>query len=107
MRLLAVFPDRLNPKGIAELVRAALGDNWTVTGVGSPGEDREALASADALLVALVDVRAADLDAATNLRFIQTPSDGFDHIDTDAAARRSIPVCNVGTAGAEAGVVAE
>jgi phosphoglycerate dehydrogenase-like enzyme len=107
MRLLALFPERLNPKGIAEIVAGALGDGWEVTGAASPSDEPEALASADALLVALAEVDAAAIDAAKNLRFIQTPSHGFDHIDIDAAARHSIPVSNIGTSGAEAGVVAE
>jgi phosphoglycerate dehydrogenase-like enzyme len=107
MRLLALFPERLNPKGIAEIVAGALGEDWTVTGAGTSGEDAEALASCDAMLVALAEVDAGAIAAATNLRFIQTPSHGFDHVDIDAAARRSIPVSNIGTSGAEAGVVAE
>jgi len=107
MRLLALFPERLNPKGIAEIVAGALGDDWTVTGAASPGEDPDALASAEAMLVALAEVDADAIGAASNLRFIQTPSHGYDHVDIDAAARRSIPVSNIGTSGAEAGVVAE
>jgi phosphoglycerate dehydrogenase-like enzyme len=107
MRLLALFPERLNPKGIAEVVGGALGDGWTVSGAASAAADPEALSSADAILVALAEVDAAAIDAAANLRFIQTPSHGYDHVDIEAAARRGIPVANIGTSGAEAGVVAE
>jgi phosphoglycerate dehydrogenase-like enzyme len=107
MHLLALFPERLNPKGIAEIVAGALGEGWTVTGAASPADDPATLASCDAMLVALSEVGAADIEAAAQLRIIQTPSHGFDHVDIDAAARRGIPVCNIGTSGAEAGVVAE
>ena len=107
MRLLALFPERLNPKGIAEIVAGALGEGWEVTGAAGTDDEPDALASADALLVALAEVDAGAIAAATNLRFIQTPSHGFDHIDIEAAAKRSIPVANIGTSGAEAGVVAE
>jgi len=105
--LLALFPDRLKPKGIAEIVAGALGAGWTVTGAAAPNEDAEALSSCDAMLVALVEVGAADIDRARRLRIIQTPSHGFDHIDIEAAAKHGIAVCNIGTSGAEAGVVAE
>ena len=107
MRLLALFPDRLNPKGIAQFVGSALGEGWEVTGAGAADEDTDALTNADAMLVALVEVDATAIDKAANLRFVQTPSHGFDHIDIEAAAARGVPVCNIGTSGAEAGVVAE
>src|SRR5205809_430941 len=103
MNLLALFPERLNPKGIAEIVAGALGDDWTVTGAASASDEPDALASADAMLVALAEVDAGAIESASNLRFIQTPSHGYDNIDIEAAARRSIPVSNIGTSGAEAG----
>lgn len=107
MRLLALFPDRLNPAGIAQFVAGSLGEGWDVTGAGAADADLDALTAADAMLVALVDVDETAIEKATNLRLIQTPSHGFDHVDIEAAARRGIPVCNVGTSGAEAGTVAE
>lgn len=106
-RLLALFPSRMNPEGIAQFVAASLGDDWTVTGAGSADDDLGALEEADAILSALVDVHAAAIDKAQHLRMIQTPSHGFDHVDIEAAADRGVPVCNVGTSGAEAGTVAE
>jgi phosphoglycerate dehydrogenase-like enzyme len=107
MRLLALFPERMNPQGIASFVESSLGDAWQVTGAGDADEDAGALESADAFLVAIVDVSSASIEKARSLHLIQTPSHGFDHIDIDAAASRGIPVCNVGTSGAEAGTVAE
>ena len=107
MRLLALFPARMNPEGIAQFVASSLGEGWDVTGAGAPDDDLAALEESDAILAALVDVNAAAIDKATKLRLIQTPSHGFDHIDIEAAGARDIPVCNVGTSGAEAGTVAE
>ncbi|MGH2760569.1 MAG: 2-hydroxyacid dehydrogenase, partial [Actinomycetota bacterium] len=107
LRLLALFPERMNPQGIGQFVASVLGDGWHVTGAGTPDDDLGALEEADAILVALVEVQAAAIDKAAKLRLIQTPSHGFDHIDIDAAAERGVPVCNVGTSGAEAGTVAE
>ncbi len=97
----------MNPDGIAQFVAAVVGDGWQVTGAGGSDDDLGALEEADAILVALVEVEAAAIDKASNLRLVQTPSHGFDHVDVDAAAARGIPVCNVGTSGAEAGTVAE
>lgn len=105
--MLALFPERMNPDGIAQFVAAVVGDGWQVTGAGGSDDDLGALEEADAILVALVEVEAAAIDKASNLRLVQTPSHGFDHVDVDAAAARGIPVCNVGTSGAEAGTVAE
>lgn len=107
MRLLVVYPAHMNPGAIASFVGGALGDGWAVTGVPEPGADPNALASAEAILCAISPLRAADLERAPALRFVQTSSHGFDHIDVDAAAERGISVANVGTSGAEAGNVAE
>lgn len=107
MKLLALFPSRMNPQGIAEFVGASLGADWEVTGAGDADEDIAALEAADAILVALVDLPQAAIDKAQRLRLIQTPSHGFDHVAIEAAASRGVAVCNVGTSGAESGTVAE
>ncbi len=107
MRLLALFPERLNPQGIAGFVQASLGEGWEVIGAADPEEDIDVLRSADAILVAIVNLTRAAIEKAPSVRLIQTPSIGFDHIDIEAAASRGIAVCNVGTSGAESGTVAE
>lgn len=107
MKLLALFPERLNPAGIAQFVGATLGDGWEVTGAASAEDDLTALEEADAILIAISELTAPLIDKAHALRLIQTPSHGFDHVDIDAAAARDIAVCNVGTSGAESGTVAE
>jgi phosphoglycerate dehydrogenase-like enzyme len=107
VRLLALFPERLNPDGIAQFVGATLGDGWDVTGAADPMDDPAALESADAILCALVELSGEAIGRAQRLKLIQTPSHGFDHVDIDAAAARQVTVCNVGTSGAESGTVAE
>jgi phosphoglycerate dehydrogenase-like enzyme len=107
VRLLALFPSRMNPRGIGEFVASSLGQVWNVTGLPSPDDDLDALEHADAILVALTELTAAAIEKAPRLAMIQTPSHGFDHVDIEAAAARGIPVCNVGTSGAESGTVAE
>lgn len=107
MRLLALFPSRMNPDGIGQFVGSVLGDPWHVTGAGAADDDLGALEEADAILVALVELQGTAIEKAANLKLVQTPSHGFDHVDIDTAADRGIPVCNVGTSGAEAGTVAE
>jgi phosphoglycerate dehydrogenase-like enzyme len=107
MKLLALFPDRMNPKGIASFVASQLGTSWEVIGAGDPEEDLPTLEAADAILTAIVELQAPAIEKAQALHMIQTPSHGFDHIDLDAAASREVVVCNVGTSGAEAGTVAE
>jgi len=97
----------MNPEGIGRFVGSSLGDAWDVIGAASPDDDLVALESADAMLVALTELNAAAIEKASSLAVIQTPSHGFDHVDIEAAAARGIPVCNVGTSGAEAGTVAE
>jgi phosphoglycerate dehydrogenase-like enzyme len=105
MRLLALFPDHLNPQAIGAFVASMLGDGWTVDAAADP--DDAPLAEAEIILDALVPLTDGHFASADKLRFVQTPSHGFDHIDLDAAAARGVPVSNVGTSGAEAANVAE
>jgi phosphoglycerate dehydrogenase-like enzyme len=97
----------MNPQGIASFVASQLGDGWEVVGAADAEEDLPTLETADAVLTAIVELRAPAIEKAHGLRIVQTPSHGFDHIDIDAAASSGIAVCNVGTSGAEAGTVAE
>lgn len=105
MRLLAVFPPHIDPAAVAGFVGSALGDRWEVAGTSDPSTD--ALEETEVIFAALQPVTAEHIDSAASLKLIQTPSHGYDHVDVDAAARAGIPVCNVGTSGAEAANVAE
>ena len=52
-----------------------------------------------------IPITAEMCDAMTNVKLIQQPSTGYDHIDIKACARKGIPVANIG--GANAVSVAE
>ena len=50
---------------------------------------------------------AEHLAAAPDLELVQCASHGFDYVDLDAARDRGVPVCNIGSSGAEKQNVAE
>lgn len=50
---------------------------------------------------------AAHLAAAPDLELVQCASHGFDYVDLDAARAKGVPVCNIGSSGAEKQNVAE
>ncbi len=64
-------------------------------GVYTP-EDLAKVESADGLILAHEPVHETLLEACPNLKIIQRTGVGFDTVDTEAAARRGIPVCNLG-----------
>ncbi|MEW1747572.1 2-hydroxyacid dehydrogenase [Streptomyces angustmyceticus] len=78
-----------------------------VTVVETTDEDPEALRAAHLLITGLGPVTAAHLAAAPDLEVVQCASHGFDYVDVDAARERGIPVCNIGSSGAEKQNVAE
>ncbi|MFI2259731.1 2-hydroxyacid dehydrogenase [Streptomyces tubercidicus] len=78
-----------------------------VTVVESADEDPAALREAHLLITGLSPVTAAHLAAAPHLELVQCAGHGFDYVDLDAARERGIPVCNIGSSGAEKHNVAE
>ncbi|GAB7029658.1 NAD(P)-dependent oxidoreductase [Streptomyces sp. NPDC021749] len=78
-----------------------------VTVVESTDEDPAALASAQVIITGLAPVTAEHLGAAPELELVQCASHGFDYVDLDAARDRGVPVCNIGSSGAEKQNVAE
>ncbi|MFI2187695.1 2-hydroxyacid dehydrogenase [Streptomyces sioyaensis] len=78
-----------------------------VTVVETADEDPAALRAAHVLITGLSPVTAAHLAAAPALELVQCASHGFDYVDLDAARARSIPVCTIGSSGAEKQNVAE
>ncbi|WP_327687710.1 2-hydroxyacid dehydrogenase [Streptomyces tubercidicus] len=78
-----------------------------VTVVESADEDPAALREAHLLITGLSPVTAAHLAAAPHLELVQCAGHGFDYVDLDAARERGIPVCNIGSSGAEKQNVAE
>ncbi|MGW5664802.1 2-hydroxyacid dehydrogenase [Streptomyces sp. NPDC003758] len=78
-----------------------------VTVVERTDEDPGALHEAHVIVTGLGPVTAEHIAAAPQLRLIQCASHGFDYVDLDAARARNIPVCNIGSSGAEKQNVAE
>ncbi|MGR6968514.1 2-hydroxyacid dehydrogenase [Streptomyces cynarae] len=78
-----------------------------VTVVERTDEDPAALREAHVIVTGLGPVTAEHIVAPPQLRLIQCASHGFDYVDLDAARARNIPVCNIGSSGAEKQNVAE
>ncbi|MET9890910.1 2-hydroxyacid dehydrogenase [Streptomyces sp. NPDC006465] len=78
-----------------------------VTVVEAADEDPGALREAHVVITGLGPVTAEHIAAAPDLELIQCASHGFDYVDLDAARDRGVPVCNIGSSGAEKQNVAE
>ncbi|MFJ3223014.1 2-hydroxyacid dehydrogenase [Streptomyces sp. NPDC086783] len=78
-----------------------------VTVVEAADEDPVALREAHVVITGLGPVDAVHIAAAPRLELIQCASHGFDYVDLDAARARGLPVCNIGSSGAEKQNVAE
>ncbi|MEU3303323.1 NAD(P)-dependent oxidoreductase [Streptomyces sp. NPDC006678] len=78
-----------------------------VTVVESADEDPAALREAHVIITGLAPVTAAHIAAAPGLELVQCASHGYDYVDLEAARDRSVPVCNIGSSGAEKQNVAE
>ena len=103
----AVFvPEPIAPCGMA-LLEAACDCTapWAEGRVPTDDEAREMLHGADAVIVRLFEIGAADLEQCPRLKVIAKHGVGVDNIDCDAASARGIPV--VFTPKANANSVAE
>ncbi|GAA3782590.1 2-hydroxyacid dehydrogenase [Streptomyces chiangmaiensis] len=78
-----------------------------VTVVERTDEDPAALRAAHVIVTGLAPVTAEHIAAAPELELVQCASHGFDYVDLDAARARNVPVCNIGSSGAEKQNVAE
>lgn len=107
MKVLALFAEHVGGARVADFVGGTLGEGFEVSGSSDATKDADLLGGAEVILTALGSVTAEHIAKAGHLRLIQCTSHGFDHVDVAAAAERGIPVCNVGTTGAEAHNVAE
>jgi D-3-phosphoglycerate dehydrogenase len=89
-----VVLERVSPAGL-EALRAVPGFEVQELYDDDPGRIREALATADALLVrSKTRVTAALLDLAPVLKVIGRPGTGVDNVDLAAATRRGVVVMN-------------
>ncbi|WP_129305197.1 2-hydroxyacid dehydrogenase [Streptomyces sp. L2] len=105
--VLAVVPPHVGGRATGAALAGLFPADAPVTVVESAGEDPDALRAARVILTALAPVSAEHLAQAPGLELVQCASHGFDYVDTDAARARGIPVCTIGSSGAEAQNVAE
>lgn len=105
--VLAVVSPHVGGRGAGAALAAIFAEKAHVTVVEAADEAPDALRNAHVIITGLGPVTAAHIGAAPHLELIQCASHGFDYVDTDAARERSVPVCTIGSTGAEKQNVAE
>ncbi|MET8449554.1 2-hydroxyacid dehydrogenase [Streptomyces sp. NPDC005209] len=105
--VLAVVPQHVGGRAAGAGLGTLFPANAHVTVVEATDEDPAALRDAHVVVTALGPVTAAHLAAAPGLELVQCASHGFDYVDVAAARERGVPVCTIGSSGAEAQNVAE
>jgi len=108
MKLLCGVTSLVNPEASFTQLRQALPpDVQLITTTNFDDVSDQDLEGVEAIATALAPVTDELMGKLPKLRIIQACSHGFDHIDIQSARRRGIPVCNVGSSGAEDFDVAE
>ena len=109
MQLVALIPPPAPPEIAAPAYQGMLGDDWVVHAYRDAADVPDDIAvAADYLMPAASQrVDAALLSRMPNLRMIQVPGHGYDHVSITDAAAAGVPVCSVASSGAEAHTVAE
>ncbi|MYX05509.1 phosphoglycerate dehydrogenase [Streptomyces sp. SID8375] len=105
--LLAVVSPHVGGRTAGAALAGLFPGQARVTVVESADEDPAALREAHLLITGLSPVTADHLAAAPHLELVQCASHGFDYVDLEAARERGVPVCNIGSSGAEKQNVAE
>ncbi|MER6310058.1 2-hydroxyacid dehydrogenase [Streptomyces sp. NPDC001739] len=105
--VLAVISPHVGGRAAGAALAGVFPGQARVTVVESTDEDPAALAAAHVIITGLGPVTAEHLAAAPELELVQCASHGFDYVDLAAARERRVPVCNIGSSGAEKQNVAE
>ncbi|MBH1938722.1 phosphoglycerate dehydrogenase [Streptomyces sp. AV19] len=105
--VLAVVSPHVGGRSAGAALSGLFPGRAAVTVVESADEDPAALRAAHVVITGLAPVTAEHIAAAPDLELVQCASHGFDYVDVDAARRRGIPVCTIGSTGAEKQNVAE
>ncbi|RST18972.1 phosphoglycerate dehydrogenase [Streptomyces sp. WAC05374] len=105
--VLAVVPSHMGGRTAGQALAGAFSGLARVTVVETTGEDPAALRGAHVVITALGPVTAGHLAAAPDLELVQCASHGYDYVDVAAARERGVPVCTIGSSGAEGQNVAE
>lgn len=105
--VLAIVSPHVGGRAAGGALAGLLPGTAQVTVVESADEDPAALREAHVIITGLAPVTAEHIAAAPDLEVVQCASHGFDYVDVDAARARSVPVCSIGSSGAEKQNVAE
>jgi phosphoglycerate dehydrogenase-like enzyme len=105
--VLAVVSPHVGGRAAGTALASVFPGEAHVTVVERADEDPAALRAAHVIVTGLGPVTAEHIAAAPELELIQCASHGFDYVDLDAARARNVPVCNIGSSGAEKQNVAE
>ncbi|MEU1628818.1 NAD(P)-dependent oxidoreductase [Streptomyces sp. NPDC020096] len=105
--VLAIVSPHVGGRAAGTALAAVFADRAQVTVVEAADEDPHALRQAHVIITGLGPVTAEHIAEAPDLRLIQCASHGYDYVDLAAAEDRGIPVCTIGSSGAEQQNVAE
>ena len=107
--LVALVPPPSDPEMAANAYGGMLGEGWTVRAFRDQDDVPDDVA-ADAAFVMAASPQAVDarlLKRTPNLRLIQVPGHGFDHVNLDDARSADVVVATIASAGVESHTVAE
>jgi phosphoglycerate dehydrogenase-like enzyme len=108
MNAIVLVPPPYDPALAQPFFGYLLGDDWTVVGFSDQRDvPDDVAAKADYLIAAPTPVDATLMARCPNLRMIQVPGHGYEHVSLADAAAAGIPVATVASSGAEAHTVAE
>ncbi|MFF3947816.1 2-hydroxyacid dehydrogenase [Streptomyces sp. NPDC001902] len=105
--VLAVVAPHVGGRRVGATLARLFEGRAVVTVVESADEDPAALAAAHVIMTALGPVAAGHLARASALELVQCTGHGHEHVDVAAARARGVPVCTIGSSGAETQSVAE
>ncbi|MEU6095247.1 NAD(P)-dependent oxidoreductase [Streptomyces sp. NPDC047079] len=105
--VLAVISPHVGGRTAGSALSTVFPGQANITVVERTDEDRAALRAAHVIVTGLAPVTAEHITAAPRLELVQCASHGFDYVDLNAARARDVPVCNIGSSGAEKQNVAE
>ncbi|MFE0191084.1 2-hydroxyacid dehydrogenase [Streptomyces sp. NPDC059008] len=105
--VLAVISPHVGGRAAGAALAEVFPGRARVTVVETTDEDPAALRAAHIIITGLGPVTAEHLAAAPDLELVQCASHGFDYVDLAAARDRGVPVCTIGSSGAEKQNVAE
>jgi phosphoglycerate dehydrogenase-like enzyme len=105
--VLAVVSPHVGGRTAGAALASVFPGDARVTVVETTDENLDALREAHVIITGLGPVTAEHLAAAPELELVQCASHGFDYVDLPAARAQGVPVCNIGSSGAEKQNVAE